>query len=67
MHQVQSSSGQEKRERDEQKLKRKNAEEIFEGLKRKRKSLQDVCESFRKDADDLTEQAEGSTGTKMTT
>lgn len=67
MHQVQSSSGQEKRERDEQKLKRKNAEEIFEGLKRKRKSLQDVCESLRKDADDLTEQAEGSAGTKMTT
>lgn len=56
-----------KRERDEQKLKRKNAEENLDELKIRRKSIQDVCESLQKDADNIAEQAENAAGTKMAT
>lgn len=56
-----------KKEKDDQKKKRKNLLEELEGLKRKRTSLEGVCESLQKDADHMAEAAENSAGTKMAT
>lgn len=42
-------------------------EEELKELKRKRASLESVCESLQKDADHMAEEAESTTGTKMAT
>lgn len=54
-----------KREKTEQMTKTKGAEDELEELRKKRRTIADVCESLAKDADSLAEKAENSVGTKM--
>ncbi|KAF4097691.1 hypothetical protein G5714_021699 [Onychostoma macrolepis] len=54
-----------KKETTRQSLKRKEAEDELEVLKKKRKVLREVCDTLQKDADQLAEQAEGKSGSLM--
>ena len=46
-------------------MKRKQVEEELEVLKKKRKTLQSVCDSLEADADKFAETAEDKSGTRM--
>lgn len=54
-----------KKQSSTQDLKRKAVQEEIEVLKRKRTVLTEVCDSLQTDADKLSEQAEGKSGTLM--
>ncbi|KAK7157005.1 hypothetical protein R3I94_006916 [Phoxinus phoxinus] len=54
-----------KKETTRQSLKRKEAEDELEVIKKKRKVLREVCDTLQKDADQLAEKAEGKSGSLM--
>ncbi|XP_067266323.1 uncharacterized protein [Chanodichthys erythropterus] len=56
-----------KKKKEEQSKKRKNIEDDLEGLKKKKRSIEEVCKSLESDADRMAEQAENSAGSKMAT
>lgn len=53
-----------KKKKEEQSKKRKNIEDDLEGLKKKKRSIEEVCKSLESDADRM---AENSAGSKMAT